>query len=113
MSAALSTVASSPYLEMVTPGVVVRLELDGARLTIGRDPSNLAALRDKLASRFHCVVERLPNGYRLRDLGSRNGTLVNDRRVEFAKLRAGDVITVGHTRFCFRDPHEIPTWSLD
>jgi len=76
-------------------------QVEGADLrdqpvAIGRHPDNDIVIQDDLASRFHCVVE--PNGgkgYRVRDLGSRNGTKVNEEGITDALLKPGDLLQVG------------------
>lgn len=70
------------------------------RLQIGRDPSNDVVLAAPTVSRYHALVERIGQRYRLRDLNSSNGTFVNDQRIETeAWLQAGDTIRVGPQRF--------------
>ncbi len=71
-------------------------------LTLGRHPDNDVVVVDDLASRFHCVVEPIEgaeSAYRVRDLGSRNGTKVNKERVKSADLQLNDVISIGGKRF--------------
>ncbi|RMH24838.1 MAG: FHA domain-containing protein, partial [Planctomycetota bacterium] len=68
-------------------------------IAIGRHPDNDIPIRDDLASRFHCVIEPCDGGFRVRDLGSRNGTKVNEERVEVAVLKPGDVVAVGGHAF--------------
>ncbi len=63
-------------------------------------------LRDSFASSRHAHLERSDGAWRLRDEGSRNGTLVNGQRAqpgEVVPLREGDLIEIGHTFFLFRD----------
>ena len=65
-------------------------------VTIGRHADNDLVIKDELASRFHCTIE--PDGaggWRLRDLGSRNGTRVNNVKVADAPLQTGDTIRIG------------------
>lgn len=62
---------------------------------IGRDPSCDLVVDVGRVSRRHCRVERADGGFLVRDLGSRNGTLLNDQRVGEATLRAGDRLGVG------------------
>jgi ABC-type multidrug transport system ATPase subunit len=70
------------------------------RLQIGRDPSNDVVLPIPTVSRYHALVERVGQRYRVRDLNSSNGTFVNDRRIETeAWLQAGDTIRIGPQRF--------------
>lgn len=70
-------------------------------IAIGRHPDNDIVIQDDLASRFHCVVEPDGDGFRLRDLGSRNGTKLNDERIDVASLKPGDVIRIGAKTFRF------------
>ncbi|MGA2496720.1 MAG: ATPase, T2SS/T4P/T4SS family [Tepidisphaeraceae bacterium] len=67
-------------------------------LTVGRSEDNVIMLTDPKASRYHCVIEPSGNGYRIRDLDSRNGTLLNGRPVRTEKFGPGDVVVIGTTR---------------
>ncbi len=72
--------------------------------SLGRHPSNTIQLLDKIVSKEHCIIERRPLGFVLRDLGSLNGTYVNGDRVNGEKeLRHGDDIALGSTRGRFDD----------
>jgi type II secretory ATPase GspE/PulE/Tfp pilus assembly ATPase PilB-like protein len=71
------------------------VDLSGVPLTIGRHENNRLVINDTMASRFHCVVERVGTEIKLRDLQSRNGTLLNGQRVMQATLKSGDVIGIG------------------
>lgn len=67
---------------------------------IGRSPRahlRLDPVADPYISRTHCLLEVRPPRCVLTDLGSTNGTKVNDRRVRHAELADGDLIRVGHT----------------
>ena len=69
-----------------------RIEFDGG-LTIGRHPANDLALDHRRISSRHALIEWDGERWRLKDLGSRNGTSINRRRLKEAKtLREGDVI---------------------
>jgi len=69
----------------------------GAPCRIGRSPHNSIALPNESVSRAHAVVQFTDSGScYLYDLDSRNGTLVNGRRVSVpTRLRHGDRITIG------------------
>src|SRR5262245_5987743 len=54
-------------------------------------------IKDKYFSRLHFLVEMNPPFCRLLDLGSRNGTYVNGKRVPSADLKDGDQIGAGKT----------------
>jgi len=69
----------------------------GDLLRIGRDPSNDLQLRDTKSSRRHAAIERQGDSFVVCDLGSRNGTWVNERSIRTATLKDGDRIYVGDT----------------
>lgn len=74
--------------------------LGGEPVTIGRSPESTIPLVDEKASRLHCQIE--PDGaggWRVRDLNSRNGTRLNEVKIESAKIKPGDVIRVGAHEF--------------
>jgi DNA-binding SARP family transcriptional activator len=97
--------APGPFLEVGQDGEVA-IPLLGDRLTIGRSRANdVALVSDHAVSRVHALLERVASGWCVRDLGSRNGTLVNDEPIEASRaLREGDAIAVGGWRAVFRDP---------
>jgi general secretion pathway protein E len=67
----------------------------GSSLTIGRNLTNLVMIEEPLASRFHCVIEKTRDGYQIRDLESRNGTMLNGQPVKTSRIGSGDVVTIG------------------
>jgi adenylate cyclase len=72
--------------------------------SLGRHPSNTIQLLDKIVSKEHCILERRPNGFTLRDLGSLNGTYINGERVVGEQdLKHGDDIALGATRARYDD----------
>jgi adenylate cyclase len=72
--------------------------------SLGRHPSNTVQLLDKIVSKEHCILERRPNGFTLRDLGSLNGTYINGERVVGEQdLKHGDDIALGATRARYDD----------
>ncbi len=72
-------------------------EFDGRPLTIGRSPENGLVLRDGRASRHHARIDVRRGTLVLTDLGSTNGSWVNDRRVESIALGEGDQVRIGLT----------------
>lgn len=92
------------YLEVWRPQGAELISLEAARVTIGRAATNEVDLSsDSKASRLHAALERLPAGWCIRDLSSRNGTFVNGVRVDRDRpLHPGDEIRVGNTRLMFR-----------
>jgi len=71
--------------------------------TIGRTPECGIQLREPHASRKHAALNRRDDGWHLRDLETRNGTLVNGARIKEHHLSPGDIITIGKTVLTFMD----------
>lgn len=80
---------------------VVRLRL-GQITTIGRSATNRIVLQDDACSRNHCEVFCSDGEWKLRDLASRNGTLINGKAASGdVILSSGDVIAIGECRLAF------------
>jgi pSer/pThr/pTyr-binding forkhead associated (FHA) protein len=75
------------------------IPLDLVLVVVGRHADADARLDSSRVSRCHCclVVER--RGVLVRDLGSRNGTRINGRRVRFGLIRRGDELRIAHLRY--------------
>lgn len=69
--------------------------LVGDEITLGRGPENVIVLDIDNVSRRHARVCRTADGFEVEDLGSTNGTYVNDREIERELLRSGDLLKVG------------------
>ena len=73
-------------------------------LVIGRDPAcDISDINDPLLSRRHAAFVGNAGDAIVRDLGSRNGILVNGIKTPEARLRSGDVVQVGHLQVKFID----------
>ena len=70
---------------------------------LGRDPSASLILPVTAVSRRHAEIRREGGGYRVRDLGSRNGTLLNGRPVTDAELEPLDELRIGDAILKFVD----------
>ena len=62
---------------------------------VGRNPDADVFLDNSSISRDHLKIERTPQGYRVEDLNSANGTFVNDRLVRRDYLAHEDVVRIG------------------
>jgi len=72
--------------------------LEAPSCTIGRGPGVDITLQDDAMSRTHAAFEVGREGYRIRDMGSTNGLVVNGHPVTAADLKHGDRIQLGeHT----------------
>jgi two-component system, cell cycle sensor histidine kinase and response regulator CckA len=79
-------------------------------VVLGRSSDASISVEDERVSRRHTrIIVVGPDEVRLEDLGSKNGTWVNGRRVAAAELRNGDTIQIGNEtvfQFSYRDPVE-------
>ncbi len=91
-----------------TPGKQISLEK--AEMSIGRELSNDIPIVEPEISRRHARIVKRDDSYMIEDLGSTNGTFVNDVRVSaLHPLKTGDVITLGETTvFLFDMEHGVP-----
>ncbi|GEM_PF-6884982 len=91
-----------------------RLEVPAGRSTIGRKGDLELVLDDAGVSRVHARVERTGDAVRLTDLGSTNGTTVNDRPVTSAQpLADGDRIGIGSVELAFEGARRPATGEDD
>lgn len=73
-------------------------------LTIGRAGGSDLCLKDEFASHTHARIVRRGQFFFITDLGSTNGTFLNDRRLETdSQLRVRDVIRLGETRLRYEE----------
>ncbi|MDA8743395.1 GGDEF domain-containing protein [Rubripirellula amarantea] len=78
------------------------LLLEEDEFSIGRSPETDLPLSDSSVSRQHAMLIRGSEGYLVRDLGSTNGTLVNEQIIESdCVLRSGDTVRIGSFLFRF------------
>lgn len=84
-----------------------------ALTAIGRAPDNLIQLTGTSVSKYHAAVFCKDKVWHLKDVGSKNGTLVNGKRVREATLKHGDKITIGNTEFVFEVDVKGGAWVPD
>ena len=77
------------------PEIGTRYTLHGNSVSVGRVPDNDIQLDDFTVSRQHAVLVRENQDWILRDLGSLNGTYVNNERVDECVVRHGDAVQIG------------------
>ncbi len=90
--------AERPFLSLQVPGQPPQTVPLAPLLRVGRDPSNDLVLSFGAVSRQHAAIEQQNGRYLLRDLGSTNGTYVNNVRLPSGQpqlLEPGDVIRIG------------------
>ena len=72
-----------------------------AATSLGRALDNDIVVTDASASRHHATIEAVNGSFRLRDLGSQNGTFVGGQRVTETALGEGDTVRIGDATFTF------------
>ena len=77
------------------------IPVTGGETTIGRAPSNTVCLNHSGVSRFHAVITCSKGQFVLKDLDSRNGTYVNNKRIRRKVLQNSDKISFGKRGFMF------------
>lgn len=88
---------SPKYRLVLMEGKKVKEEyqLDENELTIGRAEENKIILKNETVSRKHAIVKKENNQYKIADLGSSNGTFVNNKKIKEKVLSKGDEIKIG------------------
>lgn len=90
------------HLVIQEPGQPQRaVALTGACATVGRDPACTIVIQNPAVSRHHAEIDLVGREYRVRDLGSTNGTSVNGRPLsdpQGQRLADNDIIRIGDQR---------------
>jgi len=111
---AVGEVPQPPQMFVSKDGKTLQeLSFDKPRLLIGRSEHNDIAISSKFVSRHHLLLVRHGSSTFMMDLNSSNGTFVNSKRVSNHVLIHDDVITIGHHRIKFSDPHATTRGTLD
>jgi EAL domain-containing protein (putative c-di-GMP-specific phosphodiesterase class I) len=101
-----------PYLEHFPEpgGPPQRIVLERLPFRIGRGKTAHHVVFCRQVSKEHAEIFRAGDEFRIRDLGSTNGTFVNGQRIANSPLVHGDIVHVSHTEFRFGYK---PTGSVD
>jgi len=99
-------------VQLVDGVVANRFEITDSGLKFGRIASNHVVIDDKAVSSEHAAVFLLKNDhgdiqYVLNDLGSTNGTYINEQKIEKQLLHHKDVVRVGWNNFTFINEDEV------
>ena len=87
------------------PSAGSRFLLDTDVVSAGRHPESEIFLDDVTVSRRHAEFRRGPDGYRVADVGSLNGTYVNRDRIDEVTLQGGDEVQIGKYRLVYFASH--------
>lgn len=83
--------------------ILKEVSLPQDTFTIGRLPGNMLSIDNLAVSAHHAKIYWEQDHYVVEDLGSLNGTYVNNQRIGKAALKSGDVITIGKHMVQFKD----------
>ena len=83
------------------PNAGSKFLLDTDVTRAGRHPDSDIFLDDITVSRRHAEVVKVDGGYRVRDVGSLNGTYLNRERIDEAPLTNGDEVQIGKFKLVF------------
>ena len=87
-----------PFLRFESgPDKGVTCPIRSKRVSMGRSPDNDIIVHDDTASSFHAAISFLNQAYFIEDLGSINGTFVNEIKIHRKRLRDSDEIVIGKT----------------
>lgn len=75
--------------------LLATFESNNEDISIGRNASNDIKIDNLAVSGRHAQVRKVLNSYLIEDLGSTNGTYVNDKKIERYELLDGDRVTIG------------------
>lgn len=70
-----------------------------SNIEVGRDLATIPLSFDTMVSRKHATLSPMQDGIQVNDMGSTNGTFVNDQRIQSAILHVGDMLRLGSTTF--------------
>ena len=83
------------------PNAGSKFLLDASVTRAGRHPNSEIFLDDITVSRRHAEIVREDSGYRVRDVGSLNGTYLNRERIDEASIGNGDELQIGKFKLVF------------
>ena len=73
-------------------------------MTVGRQPDCDICIPSDEVSRHHAKLQVMPDGIAVEDIGSANGTFINDKRVHTGMLKAGEELRLDTVRFMLVSP---------
>lgn len=104
----LSSNPRHPFLALERDGEVSQFPLVQDIVSIGRSTANGIRLDDTNISKRHCLLVKTPDGVKIVDLESTNGTFINENSVKEGVLKDGDRLRVGPFEFRFASGGFVP-----
>jgi pSer/pThr/pTyr-binding forkhead associated (FHA) protein len=100
------TQKSYAWLVPQTPTTQAGFPVTKKFMIIGRDINVDITINHPSVSKKHAQLTSFDNQYLLKDLDSRNGTFINNQRIQESYLGEGDIITFGEAKFILSFPRE-------
>ncbi|MBN2496550.1 MAG: GGDEF domain-containing protein [Deltaproteobacteria bacterium] len=91
----------SILIQIHGPNLGKNYEIKDEVITIGREAGNTIQIDQENASRQHCKLEKSRGAIYVEDLGSTNGTYLNDMAIKRERMRHGDLLKIGGVIFKF------------
>ncbi len=101
----------SVHFSVEHDGVTRTFELRKSVVTFGRSHTCTVPVDDPALSRTHCQFEVEGDGCFVRDLNSRNGTMVGGESVDRFELEDGSEITIGNTQITFLGRGDVGSYT--
>ena len=83
-------------------------ELKNERTTIGRLEDNAFQIPDPTVSGHHCEIVLKGDQFIVKDLGSTNGTFIDDQQITEAPIKPGQILRLGQVELRLEDEHTPP-----
>lgn len=89
-------------IELTYQGAVLEtFTTDSGKIQVGRNQQNDIQIDSLAVSGRHALIRKVMNTYVIEDLGSTNGTFVNERKIDKYELLDGDEIIIGKHSLIF------------
>ena len=103
-------------IELTYQGAVLEtFTTDSGKIQVGRNQQNDIQIDSLAVSGRHALIRKVMNTYVIEDLGSTNGTFVNERKIDKYELLDGDEIIIGKHSLIFHylSANAVKTNNLD
>lgn len=85
--------------------IIATFETDNEQVSIGRNPKNDIHIDNPAVSSSHAIIRKVMSTYYMEDLGSTNGTFVNEKKITKYELLDSDEVIIGKHSLEFHFAH--------